>query len=166
MAMLLATGLARGEGVMINTTPSLPMGIWQTRPLPPLHAGLVVTFCPPATAPFLLGVRRLYIAGGNCPSGLEPMMKPIAALPGQVVTVATSGLTVDGHRLVNSVPLPRDYEGRALPVIRAGTYKVPAGEVWLVSSFNPRSYDSRYFGPVAVTDIVASARPLLTDANP
>jgi conjugative transfer signal peptidase TraF len=94
------------------------------------------------------------------------MMKPIAALPGQVVTVATSGLTVDGHRLVNSVPLPRDYEGRALPVISAGTYKVAAGEVWLVSSFNPRSYDSRYFGPVAVTDIVASARPLLTDANP
>ena len=61
--------------------------------------------------------------------------------------------------------IERDGEGRALPHGPLGTFTVPAGRVWLVSSYNPYSFDSRYFGPVALSAVRGVARPLwLLDA--
>ncbi|MGC8477913.1 MAG: conjugative transfer signal peptidase TraF [Acetobacteraceae bacterium] len=166
--VLAGGGYAHIAGYRLNTTPSLPMGLWRQTSTAPvrLARGEVVTFCPPASAPFELGHRRGYIAPGGCPSGLELMMKPIAALPGDTVTVSTAGIAVDGTPIAHSRPLSRDNEGRPLRAMAAGTYAVPAGEIWLVSSFNSRSYDSRYFGPVPITAVRALARPILTDDTP
>ena len=173
-AFLIAGGVLAGgdyahtAGYRFNTTPSLPMGLWQQTSTTParLTRGEVVTFCPPAAAPFELGHRRGYIAPGGCPSGLELMMKPIAALPGDTVTVSTAGIAVDGTPIANSRPLSHDDEGRPLRAMAAGTYTVPVGEIWLISSFNARSYDSRYFGPVPIAAVRAQARPVLTDDTP
>jgi type IV secretory pathway protease TraF len=41
-----------------------------------------------------------------------------------------------------------------------GRYVIPPGEVWLVSTFSPRSWDSRYFGPVPASAIVSALTPL------
>lgn len=166
--VLAGGGYAHIAGYRLNTTPSLPMGLWRQTSTTPgrLARGEVVTFCPPASAPFELGRRRGYIAPGGCPSGLELMMKPIAALPGDTVTVSTAGITVDGTPIANSRPLPHDAEGRPLHAMAAGTYRVPVGEMWLVSSFNPRSYDSRYYGAVPIAAVRATARPVLTDDTP
>ena len=167
-AILAGGDYAHTAGYRLNTTPSLPMGLWrQTSSAPArLARGQVVTFCPPATASFELGRHRGYIAPGGCPSGLELMMKPIAALPRDTVTVSTAGIAVDGTPIANSRPLSRDGEGRPLRAMAAGTYTVPAGEMWLVSSFNPRSYDSRYFGAVPIAAVRAQAHPILTDDTP
>lgn len=173
-AFLIAGGILAGgdyahtAGYRLNTTPSLPMGLWRQTSAAParLARGQVVTFCPPATASFELGHHRGYIAPGGCPSGLELMMKPIAALPGDTVTVSTAGIAVDGTPIANSRPLSHDDEGRPLLAMAVGTYTVPAGEMWLVSSFNPRSYDSRYFGPVPMAAVRAQVRPVLTDDTP
>jgi conjugative transfer signal peptidase TraF len=166
--IVVGTGsLAHSAGLRINTTPSLPMGLWRISSLTgPLAVGDIVTFCPPATAPFEIAHRRHYLASGTCPIGFEPMMKPIAALPGNLVTVSAAGIGVDGRRIPNSGALGRDSEGRPLAAIPSGIYRVGEGEAWLVSSFNPRSYDSRYFGPVATTDFREVAHPILTDNRP
>jgi type IV secretory pathway protease TraF len=37
---------------------------------------------------------------------------------------------------------------------------VAKGEVWVISSYNPLSFDSRYFGPVPISRIEGFARPL------
>jgi type IV secretory pathway protease TraF len=44
--------------------------------------------------------------------------------------------------------------------VASGGYSVPAGEVWLLSGHDPRSFDSRYFGAVPVTNIQGVARPI------
>ena len=167
-AVLAGGDYAHTAGYRLNTTPSLPMGLWRQTSTAPvrLARGEVVTFCPPASAPFELGLRRGYIAPGGCPSGLELMMKPIAALPGDTVTVSTAGIAVDGTPIANSRPLSHDDEDRPLRAMAAGNYTVPAGEMWLVSSFNPRSYDSRYFGPVPIAAVRARVHPVLTDDTP
>jgi type IV secretory pathway protease TraF len=36
------------------------------------------------------------------------------------------------------------------------------GELFLLSASNPASFDSRYFGPVAVSAVIGSAQPLWT----
>jgi type IV secretory pathway protease TraF len=42
----------------------------------------------------------------------------------------------------------------------AGTYRVESGQLWLLSGHDPRSFDSRYFGPISVSSVQAVARPV------
>jgi type IV secretory pathway protease TraF len=44
--------------------------------------------------------------------------------------------------------------------VPAGFHSVRTGEVWLLSVHHPRSFDSRYFGAVPVTNIQGVARPI------
>ena len=144
----------------INTTDSMPMGLWrQTANQAPM-AGDVVLLCLPANPATELGQARGYIAPGPCPTGQEVLLKPIAAGAGDVVTVSPSAVTVNGHAIANSAQLPEDSRGRPLPSYPAGTYRVPAGEIWLVSSHNRRSFDSRYFGPVPASLVRSTVRPV------
>jgi type IV secretory pathway protease TraF len=44
--------------------------------------------------------------------------------------------------------------------IPAGSYRVGPEDVWLLSSHDPRSFDSRYFGAVPVANVLGIAHPL------
>src|SRR5947208_12039055 len=81
---------------------------------------------------------------------------------GHVVDVSDRGIAVNGSLLRNSAPLRVDTKGRPLPAWRSGHYVVATGMVWVASSYNPRSFDSRYFGPVPVSSIRDYVRPLAT----
>ena len=48
---------------------------------------------------------------------------------------------------------------------RFGKYVVESGTVWVASSLSPRSFDSRYFGPVQMNQVRERVRPLLTFDN-
>jgi conjugative transfer signal peptidase TraF len=87
------------------------------------------------------------------------------AVAGDRVTVTAEGLAVNGMPLQNSRPAPADGQRRAMPVIAPGTYPVEPGTVWVVSSFNPASFDSRYFGPLPVAHVQGIARPLWVKGN-
>jgi conjugative transfer signal peptidase TraF len=85
-------------------------------------------------------------------------MKPVAAIPGDHVC------TDNRKVLVNGKPFGRireaDSEGRALRWFHyCGLVKV--GHVFTFSE-NPRSFDSRYYGPIDLSDILARAEPLWT----
>jgi type IV secretory pathway protease TraF len=50
---------------------------------------------------------------------------------------------------------------RAVP---PGNYVVRQDSVWVVSGHDPRSYDSRYWGPLPVNAITGRAVPVLIGA--
>jgi conjugative transfer signal peptidase TraF len=147
-----------GAGLRINTSPSLPMGLYVVSRN--LNANLV-EFCP--AEPFgSLAIVRGWRAAGSCPDGAAPLLKPIVARAGDVVEMSAIGLTVNGRLLSNTAPLARDSKGRPLRPWAFGRYAVGPQTVWVASSYNAQSFDSRYFGPVPVTVIRDHLRPLLT----
>jgi conjugative transfer signal peptidase TraF len=149
-------------GVCWNATASMPKGLWRTVPLQgPLHAGDIVTFCP-AEAVAELGLRRGYLDGGHCPGGVAPLLKPVAAVPGDEVVIDARGISVNGRLILRSRPLQTDPAGRPLTAIAQGAYRVDPSSVWIVSGHDERSYDSRYWGPLQITTILARATTVLT----
>ena len=160
LAAILGLSFAgQAVGIRLNHTASMPIGVWLARGAYPDHvyaAGDIIEACPPL-APW----QQVYLAPGHCPTGREPMLKPIAAVAGDSVAIDGHGITVNGQPIANSAPLAHDTTGRPLQPYVAGTYTVHAGEVWLLV---PRadSLDSRYLGPVSVNAIRALAAPVWT----
>lgn len=153
---------AHVAGITINTTPSMAIGLWR-RTDEPIQRGVVVIDCPPPTQTLQLGRDRDYLGRGTCPSGYEPLLKPIAAVPGDTIVVRPDGvMVVNGTALPNSRSLYHDDAGRALFGYPPGIYPVAPGEVWLISTYSPRSFDSRYLGPVPISSIRGAVTPLWT----
>jgi conjugative transfer signal peptidase TraF len=145
-------------GIRINLSPSLPLGLY--RKTSELRVGLA-EFCP--EEPYArFAIARGYRSNGNCPDGASPLMKPIVANIGDVVAVSTRGITVNGVLQPNTAPKVYDSKGRPMHPWPAGEYRVQADSVWVASSYNPWSYDSRYFGPVPRVLIRGRLKPFLT----
>ena len=160
---ILVAGLAGADlaGLRLNVTPSMPVGLWRMVPdRAPLRRGEIVVVCLPDTAPARVGAARGYIPSGSCPSGSEPLFKPIAATAGDVVAVSAAGVAVNGQAVHDTAQLARDSAGRPLIAVAAGAYPVAPKEVWLLSGHDPRSFDSRYFGPVPEANVQGLALPI------
>lgn len=143
-------------GLRLNTSPSLPLGVYITT-----DTGNLVEFCP--AEPFAsVALARGYRSPGVCPDGGAPLLKPVIATSGDVVDFSPDGLEVNNFRIPNTAPLSWDTKGRPLTHWPFGRYTVPTSMAWVASSYNGRSFDSRYFGPVAVTAIRDRARPVLS----
>ncbi len=146
-------------GYRLNLTPSEPLGLWRIEKLNrPIEAGDLVFICSPPTAPFEEARLRGYIRRGLCAGGFAPLIKTVAALPGQHVKI-TDHVVIDGRSLAASVVRKTDGEGRTIRPYPGGV--VPSGHLYLHSSF-VSSYDSRYFGPVPDSGLLGLARPILT----
>lgn len=157
MSALAATAFA--GGYRLNLTPSEPLGLWRIEELQrPVFIGDLVFLCPPTTSMFAEAWRRGYLRRGLCPSGLAPLIKTVAALPGQRVDI-TDHVLVDGRLVPASSVWRTDGEGRAINPDAGGV--VPPHHLFLHSPF-ASSYDSRYFGPVPDSGLLGLARPVLT----
>ena len=142
----------------INTSPSLPVGLYITTAN--VRANLV-EFCP--AEPFAsLSIARGYRDRGACGDGAAPLLKPVAASAGDVVELSDRGIAVNGVLLSNTAPLVRDSKGRRLIAWTFGRYVVAPGTVWVASSYHPRSFDSRYFGPILTGAIRHRVKSFLT----
>ncbi len=155
MAVALGAGLA---GIRINTSPSLPMGLYRTTAD---SSASLVEFCPPKQYD-QNSAGRGYRATGVCEDGGAPLLKPVIARPGDVVAVSEAGIAVNGNLLPHTAPQTVDSKGRRLRHWPRGRYTVAEGTVWVASSYNEYSYDSRYFGPVPTAAIRQYLRPLCT----
>jgi len=150
-----------GLGLRINESPSLPIGIWRVSPLDrALQRGDIVSFCPPDTPTFREAWLRGYLSAGHCEGGFEPLLKPVAAIAGDRVSGTDDGISINGRLIANSKSLHRDGLRRTLPSPKAHDVILAKGEVWVISSYNPLSFDSRYFGPVPISRIEGLAHPL------
>ncbi|XEN34709.1 conjugative transfer signal peptidase TraF (plasmid) [Ensifer sp. WSM1721] len=155
----LLSGSASFGDYRLNLTPSEPLGLWRIEaPSRAIAVADLVFVCPPVTPLFEEARRRLYLARGLCPGGVAPLIKAVAALPGQKVEVGEE-VRIDGEILPSSRLRQTDGAGRALKPFAGGI--VPPGTLYLHSHFTS-SYDSRYFGPIPENGLLGLARPVLT----
>jgi conjugative transfer signal peptidase TraF len=148
-------------GVRVNLTPSLPRGFYIISNSP--SAGLV-EFCPQGAAASI-SLSRQYRTAGACPDGGAPLLKPAVAFPSDQVQVSADGIRVNGQLLPNSAGRFRDHLQRPLDPWPYGTCRVKPGTVWVISSFNSYSFDSRYYGAIPESSIRHHLRPLWTFAT-
>lgn len=143
----------------VNVTPSEPLGLWRIEALHRDAAvGDLVFICPPLSGPFMEALERGYLRRGLCGGGLAPLIKTIAALPGQRVEIGGQ-VVIDGVAVSSSRVRRTDGEGRPIEPFAGGL--VPPDHLFLHSSF-ASSYDSRYFGPIPASGLLGLARPVLT----
>ena len=83
-------------------------------------------------------------------------------MAGDKISIGTAGVWVNGRLLANSAQLPSDRDGRALPQLHLDEYVLSPGELLTMSTYNPRSFDGRYFGPIQRENILSVVEPLLT----
>lgn len=148
-------------GARVNTTPSLPVGLYWTT-TGPIEKGAYVMFCPPKRAIFDVAKMRGYIGGGFCNGGYGYMMKRVLAAKNDAVTVADDGVRVNDVLLPYTAPLKNDSAGRLMPHYRIDAFRLQASQVLLMSDVCTSSFDSRYFGPIERRQIQWAIRPIFT----
>lgn len=147
-------------GLRINLTKSLPLGLYRIEHGAPTRGALVLACLPPIIAAF--AHKRGYVArGGRCSGGTVPIGKAVMAVPGDTVIVTAAGVQVNGEAVPNSRPLVRDRHGRPILAPPLGIHHVDEGQRWLFAT-SPRSFDSRYFGPISEQYILTVMRPVWT----
>ncbi len=136
--------------VVYNASASVPVGWYRIEPMRMPHVGDVVLVRLPA-APAHLAARRDYL-----PSGI-PLLKRIGAKAPQEVCIRDGIVRIDGMPVATTLPI--DGAGRRLQAWRS-CRRLRHGELFLLSTDSPASFDSRYFGPVPVSTVIGQAQPL------
>jgi type IV secretory pathway protease TraF len=136
-AAILALGaLAYASGARINSTKSIPVGLyWLSSE--PVEKGAYVMFCPPPIGVFEDARARGYVGAGFCPGGY-------------------------GELLPHSTPIRADSNGRPLLRFPAGRFTLDGSELLLMSDVSGTSFDGRYFGPIHRSQIKGVIRGVFT----
>ena len=129
-------------GLRVNGTGSEPVGIYWAVSRPPAKGDFVFAL-PPASPIFKLAKERGYLAAGPSPAGTCGLIKQVAALSGDRVTIGVQGVQVNGVLLKNSAPRPADEAGRPLRAYELSDYTLRSEEVLLMSDYNPASFERK-----------------------
>ena len=141
------------RGYRINVTPSLPKGIYKLKEEAPA-VGDVVSICLEGEAAELARERG-YLRHGSCKSGLRPLLKYLAALPGDAVEQSMESILCGRNdSLMCRWPVSvkaKDRQGREMrPAILPQI--VPDGMA-LILTPHEGSFDSRYIGLVPLASL-------------
>ena len=150
--------LFAGLGFRLNLTPSLPLGLYRFVP-GPIERGTLVAACLPLELA-LEGRRRGYLSRGGCPGGVTPALKRVGAANGDVVVVRPDGVFVGGVMLQAAAPR-EDSRGHSLEPMPVGEYRLASQELWLFTT-EPRSWDSRFYGPLSASTVLGCVRSVWT----
>lgn len=138
-----------------NASASAPIGLYAVVSDDDRSIGDLVVVDPPKSLAIYLDER------GYLPEGV-PLLKHIAALPGQRVCRDGAAVTVDDITLAQAQPLDRF--GRGLPVWQ-GCHIVAETELFLLNPSHPDSLDGRYFGALPADAVIGRVVPVLTDED-
>lgn len=138
-----------------NASSSVPIGFYTIESAGRFENTELVAVAPPEPVARFM-VERRYIGPK------VPLLKRVAALPGQIVCRAGRAISVDGQTL--GFALERDRMGRPLPVW-SGCRRLAPGEIFLMNWTAGASFDGRYFGPLPARAIIGRAVPLYTDEH-
>ena len=141
-----------------NPSDSVAVGWYRIEPfdhradsLPrPLSVDSIVLVPLPAEAAALAAQR------GYLPTRV-PLLKRIGAVAPQEVCIAGGIVHIDG--VPSAAVLRADRLGRPLPSLQL-CRRLKPGELFLLSTTNPASFDSRYFGPVSASTVIGVAHPV------
>jgi conjugative transfer signal peptidase TraF len=129
--------------VLLNRTPSEPPGFYILTARAPSR-GDIIAFKTPAPAFPYADERMGYLHH-------RPLLKAVAAVAGDKVCTTAGELAVNG---VARAPIAVvDRRGRALPHW-VGCRRLNADELFVFSARVPNSFDSRYYGPVRLGDVL------------
>jgi conjugative transfer signal peptidase TraF len=131
-------------GLKHNPSPSIPTG-WYIRTEE--SGAQFVEFCPPEPFASLARERTYGDFGFSCRFFRSPFIKRILGRFGDVVTLRPTGILLNDQPVPNSKPLQFDSRGRWMIHYREGRYLIRPDELWVIGD-DPRSFDSRYYGPV------------------
>lgn len=143
-----------------NLSASMPRRLylldrWHDAP----RRGAVIAICLPREAA-CSAARRGYLGPGECACNTAPLIKKVAGLAPDLVEVRESGVLVNGDGLPHSARRARDGRNRAVARVPAGLYRLEPATVWLYGESDPRSWDSRYFGPVPLAGLIGQLHPI------
>ncbi|MBX9612914.1 MAG: S26 family signal peptidase [Burkholderiales bacterium] len=142
--------------LVFNPSDSVSRGWYLVEVADELHRGDTVLVRLPAR------VQAFAAQRGYLPKGV-PLLKRIEALPPQRVCIRGRVVFVDGHAVATA--LAHDSQQLSLPTW-SGCRALAADEMFLLSDSHPASFDSRYWGPMNVSAVIGSARPLWTWEGP
>lgn len=153
-----------GGSVAINSTPSMPQGLYLVRGMDVPQRGDVAAVCiPNAEAAKLYRERDYLPASSRCAVGIAPVLKPVVAVPGDDVRLDERGVWVNGRLLENSRVFDTDSQGRPIQHLPLGWHKTMAtNEYFMLANRIERSLDSRYYGTVNRPSLVGKAFPIVT----
>jgi conjugative transfer signal peptidase TraF len=138
--------------IRYNTSHSAPLGWYAVVPVRDVRIGALVL------ARLPIGAAMLAEERGYLPRTV-PVLKRIAATGPHMVCAIDSRITVDGVLAVRT--LARDSAGRPLGHWM-GCRRLTTNELFLLNTESAASFDSRYFGPIARSDVIGKAIPLWT----
>jgi conjugative transfer signal peptidase TraF len=106
---MLGIVLAGAAGLRVNASASMPWGLWRVAATEaPFERGEIVSVCPPDGAAIREAARRGYLPAGPCPGGYEPLVKPVAAIAGDLVKITAAGVAVNGEPMADTAQLGED----------------------------------------------------------
>ena len=147
-------------GYRYNSTPSYPVGIYKVNSSNhKIVRGKLILICPPDTKFFRDANAKGYVAKGFCSNGYEPLIKKIAGVPGDKILI-------DKYVYINGIKQPKskvymiDPQGNILKQTPKKEYFLRKNQIFLLSDYNDKSFDSRYFGPVNINLIQGSVVPV------
>lgn len=163
VALFLGTW-ASGWSLAINSTPSMPKGLYLVTGLDTPQRGDVAAVCIPNKHAANVYRERGYLpVSTRCPTGIAPVMKPIVAVPGDQVLLDMSGVWINGRLLPKSRVFDTDSQGLPIDHLPVGWSKtLAAGEYFMLANHIERSLDSRYYGTVSLPHMVGQAFPVIT----
>ena len=141
--------------LVYNASDSVPVGWYRISQVTSLVPGDLVLVHLPSK------VRSLAAQRGYLPANM-PLLKTVAAMAPQQVCVVGNQVRIDG--VVVARRLKWDLQDRALPAWQA-CRRLVGDELFLLSSSNPASFDSRNFGPVSVDAVIGRAQPLWLESR-
>ena len=156
IALIAGSVLGQARPLLVwNASPSVPAGLYAVQSLDaPAIGDLVVVTPPPALGDWL--AARGYLGAD------VPLLKHVAALPGQ--RVCRTGVTVSVDGVAVATAKVHDRMNRPLPVWQ-GCHRLAEGQVFFLNAAEPASLDGRYFGPLLRDTIVGRAAPLWTQGD-
>lgn len=128
---------------LLNRSASEPPGLYARTSARP-HTGVIIAFPAPRAAFPYADRRMAYLHR-------RPLLKAVAAQAGDHVCTQGDVLQVNGVRL--GPVAARDREGRVLPKWR-GCRRLSGDELFVFSGRVPNSFDSRYYGPIHLRDVL------------
>ena len=159
LSILALSALLVVLGFRINTTDSIPIGIYRmTADKTPKNA--YVIFCPDNRPVFQQALKRGYIKSGLCPDGYGYLMKKVVATTGDKLTVNNKGVFVNDKLIPYSKPQLKDAFSRSLPKWQAINYQLTDDEIMTMTDQSQWSFDGRYYGPIKSGQVKGMLTPV------
>lgn len=144
-------------GIRINTTPSIPLGIYMIIDKSP-EKGDFIMFCPPDKPIFREARKRGWINKGFCEGEFGVMMKVLVAKAGDVVSINEYGVIINDILYDNSKPIM----ALNLSPFYLSNYTLQEREILTMTDHNPLSFDARYYGVLNKQYIRGVIKPIFT----